>query len=161
MCKKTKKKKTKKLFRNFAGSYLGIGWRDLLQIWYVDSPSWGASLQQVWLNSGEWSQTYIGVKITFFVFLSIHSQCDATASWAARHTIVCLDIMGCSWLIWPFPFGATLISSCSIFSSPSDVLHHFSSLAIFFSFLSFFSCSFSLFSSIFSLFTSVKQWIHH
>ena len=25
---------------------------DLLQIWYVDSPSLGASLQQMWLNSG-------------------------------------------------------------------------------------------------------------
>jgi len=31
------------------------------------------------------------VKITFFVFLSIYSRGDATASWAARHTTVCLD----------------------------------------------------------------------
>ena len=27
----------------------------------------------------------------FYVFLSIYSQCDATASWTARHTTVCLD----------------------------------------------------------------------
>jgi len=59
----------KKLFQNFACLYLGIGW---LQIWYVDSPSLGASLQQIWLNSGKQSQSYIGVKITFFVFLSIY-----------------------------------------------------------------------------------------
>jgi len=46
------KKKMKKLFRNFARSFLGMGWHDLLQVWYVDSPSLGASLQQIWLNSG-------------------------------------------------------------------------------------------------------------
>jgi len=40
------KKKTKKLFCNFACPYFGIGWHDLLQIWYVDSPSSGASQQQ-------------------------------------------------------------------------------------------------------------------
>ena len=33
------------------------------------------------------------MKIIFFVFLSIYSWCDATASWAARHTTVCLDII--------------------------------------------------------------------
>ena len=58
---------------------------DLLQIWYVDSPRSGTSLKQIWLNWGKWSQSYIGRKITFFVFLSIYSQCDATASWAARY----------------------------------------------------------------------------
>ena len=34
--------KTKKLKRNFVGSYLGNGWSDFLQIWYVDSPNWAA-----------------------------------------------------------------------------------------------------------------------
>jgi len=85
------KKKTKKLFWNFARSYLGIGWHDLLQIQYVDLPSSGASLQQIWLNLGKWFQSYIGVKITFFVFLSIYSWCDTTASWATWQTTVCLD----------------------------------------------------------------------
>ena len=28
-------KKMKKLFQNFASLYLGIGWRDLLQMWFV------------------------------------------------------------------------------------------------------------------------------
>ena len=60
------KKKTKKLVWNFARSYLGIGWRDLLQIWYVDPPSSGASLRSIWLNFGKKTQSYIGVKITFF-----------------------------------------------------------------------------------------------
>ena len=34
--------KTKKLKRNFVRSYLGNGWSDFLQIWYVDSPNWAA-----------------------------------------------------------------------------------------------------------------------
>ena len=34
MCERTKKKKTKKLFRNFAHSYLGIDWRDLFKFDY-------------------------------------------------------------------------------------------------------------------------------
>ena len=39
-----KKKKTKKLKRNSVRSYLGNGWSDFLQIWYVDSPNWAAHL---------------------------------------------------------------------------------------------------------------------
>ena len=64
-----KKKKMKKLFWNFARLYLGIDWHDLFQIWLIDSPSSGVSVDQIWLNSGKWSQSYIGLKITFFVFL--------------------------------------------------------------------------------------------
>ena len=30
----------KRLKRNFVRSYLGNGWSDFLQIWYVDSPNW-------------------------------------------------------------------------------------------------------------------------
>ena len=30
--------------------------------------------------------------MTFSFFLSIYSRCGAPASWAARHTIVCLDL---------------------------------------------------------------------
>jgi len=85
-----------KLFWNFARSYLGIGWSDLLQIWNVDL----RYLQQVWLNSGKWSQSYVGVKITFFVFLSIHSEGDAKASWAAWHTTVCLASFFCTLCIF-------------------------------------------------------------
>ena len=36
--------KRKKLKRKFVRSYLGNGWRDFLQIWYVDSPNWAARL---------------------------------------------------------------------------------------------------------------------
>ena len=38
--KKIKRNKEKK--RNFYCSYLGNGWSDFLQIWYVDSPNWPA-----------------------------------------------------------------------------------------------------------------------
>ena len=31
--------------------------------------------------------------MTFSFFLSIYSRCGAPASWAARHTIVCLDTL--------------------------------------------------------------------
>ena len=96
MKKMKKKKKTKKLKRNFVRSYLGNGWSDFLQIWYVDSPSWAACLQQIWFQSDKGSQSYIGVKIAFSFFLLIYSRCGAPASWAARHTIVCLDTTGMS-----------------------------------------------------------------
>ena len=39
-----KKEKTKKLKRNFVRSYLGNGWSDFLQIWYVDFHNWPAQL---------------------------------------------------------------------------------------------------------------------
>ena len=89
---KKKKKKTKKLKRNFVRSYLGNGWSDFLQIWYVDYPNWAARLQQIWFQSDKGSQSCIGVKIAFSFFLLIYSRCGAPASWAARHTIVCLDL---------------------------------------------------------------------
>ena len=59
----------------------------LAQIWYVDLPT----LQQIWFDSDKKSQSYIGVKIMFNIFLSIYSWCGVMASWAARHTIVCVD----------------------------------------------------------------------
>ena len=70
---------------------LGSAGTICFKIWYVDSPSLEASQQQIWLNSGKRSQTYIGVKITFFGFLSINSRGGVTASWAERHTTMCLD----------------------------------------------------------------------
>jgi len=78
-------RKKKKLFQNFAHLYLAIGWSNLLQIWYLVQGISAANL-------GKISQSYIGVKITFFVFLSLYSCCSMMASWAARHTTVCLDI---------------------------------------------------------------------
>ena len=85
-CKVNKINK-KKIFWNFACLYLGIGWCNLLRIWYVDSPSSGASQQQIWLNLGMRSQSYRGVKIMF------SSSCQYThgASWVPRHTTMCLD----------------------------------------------------------------------
>ena len=38
------KEKTKKLKRNFVRSYLGNGWSDFLQNWYVDFPNWATLL---------------------------------------------------------------------------------------------------------------------
>ena len=35
------------------------------------------------------------MKIAFSFFLLIYSRCGAPASWAARHTIVCLDLWRC------------------------------------------------------------------
>ena len=32
--------KTKEIKRNFVRSYLGNGWSDFLQSWYVDFPNW-------------------------------------------------------------------------------------------------------------------------
>ena len=47
--------KTKKLKRNCVRSYLGNGWSDFLQIWYVDSPNWAARLYQIWFQSDKGS----------------------------------------------------------------------------------------------------------
>ena len=77
--------------RNFGRSYLGNGFSDFLQIWNVDSPSWRATLQQIWFQSDKLSPRYKSVKMTFSFFLQIYSRCGAPASWAARHTTVCLD----------------------------------------------------------------------
>ena len=86
------RKDEEKKNETFGCSYLGNGWSDFLQIWNVDSPSWWATLQQIWLQSNKGSPRYKGVKMTFSFFLSIYSRCGAPASWAIRHTIVCLDI---------------------------------------------------------------------
>ena len=90
--KDEEEKKNEEKKRNFGHSYLGNGLSDFLQIWNVDSPIWRATLQQIWFQSDEASPRYKCVKMTFSFFLSIYSQCGAPASWAARHTIVCLDV---------------------------------------------------------------------
>ena len=62
------------------------------EIFYVGSPTARALVQQIWFQSDKGSRSYKGVKITFTFFLLIYSWCGAPASWAARHTTVCLDI---------------------------------------------------------------------
>ena len=77
---------------NFGSLYLRNGWSDFLQIWNVDSPGRRTTLQQIWFQLDKGSPRYKGVKMTFSFFLSIYSRCGALASWAARHTTVCLDM---------------------------------------------------------------------
>ena len=89
--KRRRRKKTKKKKPNFGRSYLRNGLSDFLQIWYVDFPSWRATLQQIWFQSDKLSPRYKSVKMTFSFFLSIYSRCGTPASWTARHTIACLD----------------------------------------------------------------------
>ena len=91
--KRRRRKKRRKKKRNFGRSYLGNGLSDFLQNWNVDSPSWRATLQQIWFQSDKLSPRYKSVKMTFSFFLSIYSRCGAPASWAARHTTVCLDLI--------------------------------------------------------------------
>ena len=59
------------------------GLSDFLQIWNVNSPSWRATLQQIWFQYDKVSQRYKGVKITFPFFLSRQPRCGAPASCAA------------------------------------------------------------------------------
>ena len=86
------RKERRKKPRNFGFSYLGNGLSDFLQIWNVDSPSWRETVQKSCLQLDKGSLRYKGVKITFSFFLSIYPpRCGAPTSWAARHTMVCLD----------------------------------------------------------------------
>ena len=81
VCEKNKKK-NKEIISEF-WSFVSRDWLARFASNLVSSvSSSGVSQQQIWLNSGERSQSYIhvGVKI---VFLSIYSQCGAMASWAA------------------------------------------------------------------------------
>ena len=66
---KIKKKNNQEKKRNFGRSYLGNGLSDFLQIWNVDSPSWRATLQQIWFQSDKLSPRYKSVKTTFSFFL--------------------------------------------------------------------------------------------
>ena len=63
-------------------------------VWFVSNlvcrfSSWGAYLQQIWLNSDKGFRSYIGVKITLqcnclpvnFLFVLLYSWCGALASW--------------------------------------------------------------------------------
>jgi len=65
---------------------------NLLQIWYVDLPTWGrrgrAFLQQIWLSLDKKSQNSINRSE---IVLSKYSWCDIPASWTAWHTIMYPD----------------------------------------------------------------------
>ena len=56
------------------------------------------------------------MKIAFSFFLLIYSRCGAPTSWAARHTAVCLDIVGTE----TGNYGKT---SRKVSKLPSSVLH--------------------------------------
>jgi len=47
-----RRRKNEEIIRNFARSYLGIGWRDLLQIWYVARFSISASINIYYKEKG-------------------------------------------------------------------------------------------------------------
>ena len=64
------------------------GWRDFLQIWNVNYPSWWAMLQQIWFQPLKRSSRYKGVKMMFSFFLSIYPWCVVLTSWATQHTIL-------------------------------------------------------------------------
>ena len=69
--KDEEEKKTKKKKRNFGRSYLGNGLSYFLQIWNVDSPSWQATLQQIWFQSDKLSPRYKSVNDVFFLPVNI------------------------------------------------------------------------------------------
>ena len=41
---RNEEEKNEEIKTNFVRSYLGNGWSDFLQMWYVDSPNWAARL---------------------------------------------------------------------------------------------------------------------
>ena len=84
-----KKKKTKKLKRNFECPYLANGCYEFNQICCVAYPTWGTAIMQKWcvLETGPWS--YARMKKLFSFFLLIYSRCGRQLSWP--HDTVCLD----------------------------------------------------------------------
>ena len=96
MCDKKKKNKKKKKKNEetqpiFEVAYLGNARSDFAQIWNVECCSWGACPQQKSSCFIKEAQSYGGAKIAFSSCQYTHG-CYAPASWAARHTTVCLDI---------------------------------------------------------------------
>ena len=75
----------------FAVAYLGNAQSDFAQIWNVECCSWRECPQQKSSCFIKEAQSYGCAKIAFSFFLSIYSR-YAPASWAARHTTVCLDM---------------------------------------------------------------------
>ena len=62
-------------------------------MWNVDSPSWWATLQQMWFQSDKVSPRCNSVKMTFSFFPVNILTVWRAGLWAARHTTVCLDLI--------------------------------------------------------------------
>ena len=73
-------------------AYLGNARSDFAQIWNVECCSWRACPQQKSSCFIKEAQSYGGAKIAFSSCQYTHG-CYAPASWAARHTTVCLDVL--------------------------------------------------------------------
>ena len=86
-----KKKKTKKLKRNFECPYLASSCCKVNQICCVVYPTWGTAIMQKWraLEKASWS--YAHMKSCFFSFLLIYSRCDHRLSWP-HDTLPCVLI---------------------------------------------------------------------
>jgi len=88
----TLKKEKKVTQPTFKGSYLRNAWCDLVEIWNVRWRCWPAFPALKLFSFVKVSQSYVCMKITLFFFLLITHGCGAPASWAARHTTMCLDL---------------------------------------------------------------------
>jgi len=80
----------------FEGLYLGNTWCNLVKIWNVRWWHWPAFLLQKSFCFVKVSRSYAYVKIALLFFLLITHGFGAPASWAARHTTVCLDTCTCT-----------------------------------------------------------------
>jgi len=71
----------------FESLYLGNAWWDLVEIWNVWYWQWQASEQQKSSGFVQAARNYVSTKIALLF------GCGMPASWAARHTTVCLDYL--------------------------------------------------------------------
>ena len=85
-----RKKKTKKLSQ-FLKSHISGTLEAISLKFGMWSAEGGGSVHSKNRRFIKAAQSYGGAKIAFSFFLSIYSRCYAPASWAARHTTVCLD----------------------------------------------------------------------
>jgi len=99
-------RKLKKLFWNFASSYLGIDWHNLLPIWYVDLPSSGASQQQIWLNLDK------NLRATAVWKLHSLSSCQYTHGVAPLLSLGCITQYHVSSVIQGPYFGFSTLVRC-------------------------------------------------
>jgi len=89
--KEEKNEETKPIFE---GSFLRNAMCNLVEFWNVSWWHWQAFPLQKLFCFVKVSQSYVYMKIVFLFFLLIIHWCGAVASWAARHTTVCLDMKG-------------------------------------------------------------------
>jgi len=89
---KEERKKNEETQSTFEGSYLRNAWCDLVEIWNVRWWRWPAFSALKSFSFIKVSRSYVYVKIALLFFLLITHWCGALASWAARHTTVCVII---------------------------------------------------------------------